>query len=283
MKDAYRLGELFCGPGGLASGALSARIEDPHYRIVHAWATDYSEDACRTYTQNICPDDPDSVICQDVRELDMSCLPAVDGLAFGFPCNDYSCVGKQKGLDGKYGPLYSYCVKALEVLRPEWFVAENVSGLQSANGGAAFQRILDEFADQGYNLVTHLYRFEDYGVPQARHRVFIVGIRKDIDAVFRVPSPVAEKRTCRQAIEEPPIPLDTPNHEFARMSPLTIERLSYIRPGENAFNADLPEHLRLNVKGATISSIYKRLDPEKPAYTVTGSGGGVRTCIIGKS
>jgi DNA (cytosine-5)-methyltransferase 1 len=53
-----------------------------------------------------------------------------------------------------------------------------------------------------------------------------------------------------------------------------VERLKYIKAGQNAFNANLPEHLKLNVKGAKISQIYKRLDPEKPAYTVTGSGGG---------
>ena len=53
-----------------------------------------------------------------------------------------------------------------------------------------------------------------------------------------------------------------------------VRRLSYIRPGENAFNADLPEELRLNVKGAKMSMIYRRLDPDRPAYTVTGSGGG---------
>ena len=58
------------------------------------------------------------------------------------------------------------------------------------------------------------------------------------------------------------------------MSPLVIQRLEHIRPGENAFTADLPEELKLNVSGARISQIYKRLDPNKPSYTVTGSGGG---------
>jgi DNA (cytosine-5)-methyltransferase 1 len=72
----------------------------------------------------------------------------------------------------------------------------------------------------------------------------------------------------------PPIPEDAPNNELTKQSTTVVERLSYIKPGQNAFTADLPEHLRLNVKGAKISQIYKRLDPEKPAYTVTGSGGG---------
>ena len=61
--------------------------------------------------------------------------------------------------------------------------------------------------------------------------------------------------------------------------PLTIERLNHIKPGQNVWNADLPEHLKLNVKGATLSQIYKRLDPNKPSYTITGSGGGGTHCI----
>lgn len=72
----------------------------------------------------------------------------------------------------------------------------------------------------------------------------------------------------------PPIAPDAFNDELTKQNAKVVERLSYIKPGENAFTADLPEHLQLNVKGAKISQIYKRLDPSKPAYTVTGSGGG---------
>lgn len=80
--------------------------------------------------------------------------------------------------------------------------------------------------------------------------------------------------TCKQAIMNPPIPLDAYNNELTNQSTQVIERLRYIKPGENAFTADLPEHLKLKILGAKISQIYKRLDPNKPAYTVTGSGGG---------
>ena len=63
----FTLGELFCGPGGLAYGATQARIQDPAYGIVHKWANDYDQSTCDTYTYNICPKDPESVICGDVR------------------------------------------------------------------------------------------------------------------------------------------------------------------------------------------------------------------------
>lgn len=273
----FRLGELFCGPGGIAWGATHADIGNPEFTIVHQWSNDFDETTCETYKHNICPNEPDTVYCGDVRTLDMEQLEPIDALAFGFPCNDYSVVGEQRGMDGEYGPLYSYGVRALRRFRPQWFVAENVGGLRSANGGTALTRILAELRTAGYVITPHLYKFEEYGIPQARHRIIIVGIRDDIDVQYRVPStePYAGiDNSCRAAIEEPPIPEDAFNNELTRQSATVVERLEHILPGQNAFTADLPEDLQLNIRGARISQIYKRLDPERPSYTVTGSGGG---------
>ena len=273
----FRLGELFCGPGGLAYAAITAKISDPEYKIVHKWANDYDLDTCNTYRRNICPNDEDSVIWGDVRKLDIEPLGDIDALAFGFPCNDFSVVGEQKGFDGTFGPLYTYGVKVLKRYQPLWFLAENVGGLKSANEGKAFEKIQQDLVKAGYKIYPNLYKFEEYGVPQARHRVIIVGIRKDLPFEFKIPSPEPYKNidvTCRTAIEMPPIPENAANNELTKQSAQVVERLTYIKPGENAFTADLPERLQLNVKGAKISQIYKRLDPDKPAYTVTGSGGG---------
>lgn len=282
MDTTYRLGELFSGPGGIALGAKWARFKPngSTYSISHAWATDYDKDTCETYRKNICPDNPESVLCRDIRKLDFEDLAeisAIDGLAFGFPCNDFSVVGEQKGTDGVYGPLYAYGVKALKFFKPKWFLAENVGGLRNANDGKAFDTILSELEKAGYSITPHLYKFNQYGVPQARNRIIIVGFRNDLGLKFQVPSPEPYKNldvTSRNAIENPPIPSNAPNNELTKQSEAVIQRLKHIKPGENAFTAELPEHLRLNVKGAKISQIYKRLDPNKPAYTVTGSGGG---------
>lgn len=273
----FRLGELFCGAGGLAYGAMSADIGVDGFGIVHQWANDYNAAACETYRRNICANDPDSVICGDVRHLDIESLSDIDGFAFGFPCNDFSVVGERKGIKGNYGALYTYGVRVLRHHQPMWFVAENVGGLRSANGGVAFALILDDLKQAGYRIYPHLYKFEEYGVPQARHRVMIVGIRDDLPFEYKVPSTEQYKNvdnTCRHALECPPIAADACNNERTKQSAAVVERLKYIKAGENAFTADLPGHLRLNVKGAKISQIYKRLDPDKPAYTVTGSGGG---------
>ena len=273
----FQLGEFYCGPGGLGLGASLAKVEKDGelFTISHRWANDYDKDSCETYRTNICPDKPDSVIRRDVRKLDILKLPKITAFAFGFPCNDFSIVGEQKGMDGVYGPLYSYGVKVLEHFQPKWFLAENVSGLRNSNEGNAFETILDHMFDAGYNIVPHLYKLEEYGVPQARHRIIIIGIRKDLDVSYSVPAPThSTPVTSKEALENPPIPQDTPNQELTKHAQQVIERLKHIQPGENAFTADIPEHLALQVNGARISQIYKRLDPEKPAYTVTGSGGG---------
>lgn len=273
----FKLGEIFCGPGGIAYGATTANIENKDFKIVHKWANDYDQDTCNTYAHNICQDTPESVICQDVRKLEINDLEPIDGFAFGFPCNDFSLVGEQKGFDGEFGPLYTYGVKVLKKFKPQWFLAENVGGIRSANEGGAFKKILHDLEEVGYKLYPHLYKFEEYGIPQARHRVIIIGIRKDLPYEFKVPSPAPYSHidnTCKTALEVPPISEGALNNERTRQSATVTERLKCIKPGQNAFNADIPEHLQLKVKGAKISQIYKRLDPTKPAYTVTGSGGG---------
>ena len=278
----YKMGELFCGPGGIALGAHNAADKVPGVKVEHAWANDYDPTTADTYRENTPGASEETVYVGDVRELDTDALPPIDGFAFGFPCNDFSLVGKQKGLDGTYGPLYSYGINVLKSHKPEWFVAENVGGLSGANEGLAFPYILREMQRAGYTVVAHKYRFEEYGLPQARHRIIIVGLRNDIAAKgteFKVPAPTtlepSKMRTSKQAITEPPIPEWATNNEPTRQSEVVKQRPAYIKPGENAFNAtDMPEELRLNVRGAKLSQIYKRLDPNKPAYTVTGSGGG---------
>jgi len=277
----FRLAELFCGPGGLALGATSAMAYNPNgerYGVKSVWANDIDPSMCRTYARNIHAGDETAVICSPVEKIDFKKVPKFDALAFGFPCNDFSVVGEHKGFNGKYGPLYTYGVKAINIHNPKWFIAENVSGLQSANDGKAFQKILSDLenAGKGYKLTAHLYKFEQYGVPQYRHRVVIIGIRKDLKLTFRVPAPTTVEKyvTVKDAFENPPINKTATNNEITKQAKAVIERLKHIPPGKNAWYEGIPQHLRLNVKGAKMSQIYKRLDPNKPSYTITGSGGG---------
>lgn len=330
----FKLAELFCGPGGLGSAAKKAFAKTVYgdmLAIDPVWANDIDRDTCDTYLKNIHGIDSNAgkavkdqlVICEDVRKIDFEKdVPDFDALAFGFPCNDFSVVGEQRGVDGCYGPLYTNGVRAINAKNPKWFLAENVGGLRNANEGQAFIRILCDLVSSGdyggYRLSAHLYRFEEYGVPQARHRVIIVGIRKDQNKWFEVPRPttVDIPVTARMALEDPPIPADAANHELTRQSVNVIERLKMLPPDKNAwfidelraldddpmadnalvdFYKEYPaicskvsgvdfssrkaireklDEVRLDVKSARMSQIYRRLDPDRPSYTVTGSGGG---------
>lgn len=278
--EVFRLGELFCGPGGIARGAISSRSDDGRFSIEHTWANDCDPDTCQTYTKNICPDNPETVYCCDVRELDIAKLGKIDAFCYGFPCNSFSNVGEHKGLaNEKYGQLYWYGIEVLRIYRPKWFVAENVSGIRSAGSGD-FQIILSDMREAGYRLSVHMYKSEEYSIPQTRHRIIIVGIRDDIPVKFRVPDSAQYANcdiTARTALSD--IPANAPNNEMRTLSKDVVRRLSLIRPGENVWQAidrmggDFPEELKINTK-TKISQIYRKLDPEKPAYTVTAAGGG---------
>lgn len=278
--ERFKLGELFCGPGGIACGALKSVSADGKYGVEHVWANDYDADTCETYRKNICPDQPQSVYHSDVRDLDIKALGSIDAFCYGFPCNSFSNVGEHKGLENeKFGQLYWYGIEVLREYKPKWFIAENVSGIRSAGAGD-FQIILQDMKEAGYKLNVNLYKAEQYGIPQTRHRVIIVGIREDIPVEFHVPSPEPYKNcdvTSKTALSG--ILKDTPNNEVRKLTEKVVRRLSLIKPGENVWQAeerigaDFPDELRINTK-TKISQIYRKLDPEKPAYTVTAAGGG---------
>lgn len=289
-----KMGELFCGPGGLSLGAIIAsrrEEEQTGVSINPVWAVDRDLSACQTYRRNIHPTysaeaafNSGPVLNADVNEPGLlkrlESLSSIDILSFGFPCNDYSLVGQRKGLDGSFGPLYLAGVRALYKFNPKFFVAENVSGLKSANAGRAWREIMRDLqnaGEHGYELTPHKYEFEYYGVPQRRHRWVIVGVRKNRNGKapwrFLPPKPEAHERIVADAFRKA-IPANANAHILVRQHPRVVERLSYIRAGQNAWNAEIPRRLRLNVKGATLSQIYRRLDKKSPAYTITGSGGG---------
>ena len=271
-RIVYRIGELFCGAGGLALGAKLASNDTSGFQ--HTWLNDINPDACQTIAANL-KLNIEQVHCCPVENLEMSTLPKVDGMAFGFPCNDFSVVGERKGIGGEFGGLYRYCVKSLNELKPTFFVAENVGGLNSTGKKRDVQIVLTSFKNAGYHIHPRLYKFEEFDVPQARHRVVIIGFRRElgIQYVPPKPDPNGKRISSREALKN--ISRNAFNHEFGRQTERVVQRLNYIKPGENAFTAEIPDHLKLNMKsGATISQIYKRLCPDLPAYTVTGSGGG---------
>lgn len=255
----------------MAVGAHQARFRNCLFS--HVWANDCDRDACQTFVENV-PIQKTNVHGCDVSTLNFEQLAKIDGLVFGFPCNDFSVVGDRRGIDGKFGGLYKHGIRAPIAKKPLFFVAENVSGISSS--GNALQIIENELVSAGYNTFKKLYKFEDYGIPQYRHRIIIVGFRKDTEiSEFLHPVPTSSEHpiSCQEALEG--VQLCCNNNEPTRHSALVLERLKHIKPGQNVFTANLPEHLQYKMtSNAKISQVYRRLMPDKPSYTVTGSGGG---------
>jgi DNA (cytosine-5)-methyltransferase 1 len=261
------VGEFFCGAGGMALGAKQAGFG-------HQFATDYNEDACDTFSVNVFH----NVLCDDIKNVDLERFPYVDLFAYGFPCNDFSMAGKTKGLAGEFGNLYSYGVEYLNLRSPKVFVAENVSGIAGANAGAAFKQILTELKDSGrfgYTLTVHKYKFEEYGVPQKRHRYVVVGFRNDLNLNFKIPKPSGRIVTAGEALAD--IPDWATNNEKPQHPPQVAQRLSHIKAGQNVWQAQeaqqMPDHLKLNWK-PQMSNSYRKTHPDQPAYTLLANSGG---------
>lgn len=318
----FKLGELFCGPGGLALGAVMAdpvkSAQGDEFSIAHVWGVDKDPAAIQSYIHNIGTPHNAEGLCHDAIQFSRTEIQKhkrITALAFGFPCNDFSLVGEQKGVDGQYGNLYKAGIEVIEKTDPYWFIAENVSGIHSANQGKAFKKIIDDLKKSGnhggYKLTAHLYRFEEYGVPQYRHRFIIVGIRKDKKLTFEVPAPTHGKDkqpfvSVSKALEG--VENVAANSELTRQAPRIERRLKLTPPWKNAWYLDelfnmerkersevlqkLPwykkefdgisdykirqmiDEARLRCTKARMSHIYRRLHPNKPSYTITGSGGG---------
>jgi len=155
------------------------------FRIIKAY--DINPKAVETYNFNLEP------VCEvkDVMTLNPDELPKVDVVLGGFPCQDFSVAGKRRGISVHRGNLYKALVSAVEAVRPKIFLAENVKGLLTANEGLAIRVITSDFANAGpgYRVYMGLLNAADFGVPQRRERVFIVGVRKDLEGEFRFPKP----------------------------------------------------------------------------------------------
>lgn len=192
---------LFAGCGGMDLGFkggfafMGRAYKRLPFNIV--WANEINEKACDTYRHNI----GDHVICGDIWEH-MNDLPLMaDVVIGGFPCQDISINGKGKGIYGARSGLYKAMVEVVNRLRPKIFVAENVKGLLMRNNKTSLEKVLFDFAELGYDVSYKLYHAADYGVPQTRERVFIIGTLPDFN--FSPPKPIllpSNHITAKQAL-----------------------------------------------------------------------------------
>lgn len=182
-----RVASLFCGCGGTDVGLLGGfdflgkTYESNPIEIVYA--NDIDPNACDIFERNfgLKPDN------RDIRTVKSSEIPDIDILTGGFPCQSFSIVAqnpKRLGVKDDRGMLFFEMCRILREKQPKCFIAENVKGLLSANNKQAFPLIIEEFKRSGYNVTAKLLNAVEFGVPQKRERVIIVGIREDLGITF---------------------------------------------------------------------------------------------------
>lgn len=269
MGTGPKIISLFSGCGGMDYG-----FHMEGYDVV--WANDFEEPAVKTFAKNF----GDVIKLGDIRDIDPfkdKTIPDCDLIIGGFPCQDFSITWKRPGLDGSRGKLYESFLRFIEAKKPKAFVAENVKGLLTANKKLAIQKIINDFENiaPGYVVKVKLYNFANYGVPQFRERVLIVGTRIDTGFEFIHPQPThgpgraKEYFTAGKALYDvEKIPF---NNEKLNIASKTEKIISLISEGGNF--RDIPEDSQYYVKGM-ISHVYRRIKRDEPAKTIIAAGGG---------
>lgn len=257
----YRATSLFSGSGGMDLGFKHAGFD-----VV--WANDVNHWACETFRKNFGNSVTEGSIV-DIKEND---IPDCDIITGGFPCQDFSMIWKRMGLKTERGNLYRHFVRVVISKQPKMFIAENVKGLLSANKGMAVKQIVDDFAKAGYKVDVYPINFANYGAPQLRERVLIIGVRKDLNKEFKLPEPTHDPKnyvTAKEALRG--VEKVQLNNEHQKIAPSTVAKLRIIPPGGNF--TDIPKNSEHYVKGM-ISHVYRRLHPDKPSTTIIAGGGG---------
>lgn len=235
---------LFSGAGGLDLGFIKAG----HHIL---WANDLYRDAVATYKKNI----GNHIVCEDITKISTDSIPDCDIVIGGFPCQGFSVANTKRHVDDERNVLYKQLLRVIKDKKPKFFLAENVKGILSIGKGQVFQMILNDFRDMGYNVKYQVLNAADYGVPQTRLRVIIVGVRDDINFEYTYPSPTNSKdgadglprwisvSEALKDIPDPDLPNDMPNHDYSKY--------------KLAFNGYIG---------------HRPLDPDLPAPTVTARG-----------
>jgi DNA (cytosine-5)-methyltransferase 1 len=185
----YKVVSLFSGCGGSDLGLKgNFHFLDKHYKanpIDIVYANDIDKEAAKTYEHNF----RHSLDCRDIRTLDSKEIPNHDILVGGFPCQTFSMIGERKGFDDPRGELYLEMVRILKDKKPLCFIGENVKGLVNIKKGTLFKQILADFGAAGYDVGFQVLNAANFGVPQKRERVFIIGYRKDLNISVTFPIP----------------------------------------------------------------------------------------------
>ena len=189
-ENKIKVASLFCGCGGSDLGLLGGfKYLGKHYRRLPfeiVYAIDNDKYTVETYNANF----EHPAVCEYITKVDFADVPDVDMMIGGFPCQSFSTVNPTKDTNDARANLYKEIVRFLQEKQPKYFICENVKGLLTLQKGAIIQKIVKEFTECGYNIQYKLIKAVEYGIPQRRERVIIIGIRKDIDLSYLFPDPI---------------------------------------------------------------------------------------------
>ena len=187
MKEKIKVASFFCGCGGSDLGIIGnfnfLNQNYPALPFEVNYALDFDKYAVETYNANF----EHPAICEDIKNVNIEQLESFDLLLGGFPCQSFSTVNPNKDTNDDRANLYKEIVKNLDTKQPKYFIAENVKGLMTLQKGEILKKVVKEFKAVGYEVKYKLLLASNFGIPQRRERLFIVGVRKDIKLDFQFP------------------------------------------------------------------------------------------------
>ena len=201
-RTSHKIISLFSGCGGMDLGFtggfefLGKKYDELGFDII--WANEINPNACKTYRENLGKE----IVEGDIWELINKVPSEADVIIGGFPCQDISINGSGAGINGKRSGLYRAMVEVVRKVKPKIFIAENVKGLITKKHKVDLETVVSDFSKLGYKVRYDLYNSADFGVPQTRERVLIVGTLPEVDD-FNPPSPIFTKDeyiTAHQAL-----------------------------------------------------------------------------------
>ena len=244
-KNRPKTVSLFTGAGGMDLGFKTAG-----FNIIYAIDNDY--DSVETYRKNI----DNHIVFKSIEEVDLNTIPKSDIIIGGFPCQGFSVANTKRSIDDTRNILYKHFVKIVSIKKPKFFLAENVKGILSLGKGLVFNKILEDFSNAGYSCNYALLNAADYGLPQLRERVFILGVRKGVKAKIKFPPEISHSEKAFKRFKER----------------VTIgEALNNIPDPDSVHNLSNHVYSKFKLKFNNYIG-HRKVDPRKPSPTLTARG-----------
>lgn len=263
----YKYIDLFAGAGGMSLGFDNAEFEN-------VLAVEYDKCFAETYSfnfpkHNLKVADIKTISNDEIKKLIGN--KKIDVIIGGPPCQGFSIAGKigRNFIDDERNQLFKEFVRFVEVVKPRIFVMENVAALKTHNKGKTIEEIIKEFEKIGYTVKCDVLNAVDYGVPQQRRRIFVIGTLGK-ENKFNFPRKTTKQMTIKDALKDLPElksgeTSDIPNHNAMNHSKQMLEKMSYVKDGGN--RNDIPEDIR--PKSGDIRK-YIRYNSNEPSICITG-------------